>query len=86
MIAATASIQKAPQEWKWPLDLRTYDKAAALSTAELREIRILLKHEWRGRYQTNVWIPRFKQIRTARFSTHRKGSHLVGNIAVRSCG
>ena len=62
MIAATASIQKAQKEWKWPLDLHTYDQGASLSAAELREISILLRHEWRGRYQTTVWIPRLERI------------------------
>jgi hypothetical protein len=29
---------------------------------ELREISALLKHEWRGRYRTNLWIPRLERI------------------------
>ena len=86
MIAATASIQKAPQEWKWPLDLRTYDKAAALSTggatrdqdpAQAPVARTLPNKRVDSAFQTGVH---------GRFSTHRNGSHLVGNIAVRSCG
>jgi integrase len=61
MSAATASIQKLSKEWKWPLDLRRYDQAAP-DGAELREIRSVLKQEWRGRFQTNLWIPRLERI------------------------
>lgn len=62
MSVATASIHKLPPtEWKWPLDLGAYDHAAP-SAAELREIGTLLKQEWRGRYRTNLWIPRLERI------------------------
>ena len=59
---ATATIQDAPKEWKWPLNLCAYDQARSLSAAELEEIRILLKHEWRGEYHRTLWIPRLDWI------------------------
>lgn len=61
MTATTASIQKLPKAWKWPLDPRAYNQAAP-SAAELGEIRALLKQEWRGRYRTHLWIPRLERI------------------------
>jgi len=62
MNTSTATIQKVQKEWKWPLDLRAYDQSPSLSAAELREIRILLKYKWRGRYRRIEWIPRLERI------------------------
>src|SRR5262245_58198096 len=61
MSATKASIQKLSNAWKWPLNLRRYDQAAPSAT-ELGEIRTLLKQDWRGRYRTNLWIPRLERI------------------------
>ena len=62
MNTSTATIQKVQKEWKWPLDLRAYDQSPSLSAAELREIRILLKYKWCGRYRRIEWISRLERI------------------------
>lgn len=62
MSTAPASISKqVTPEWKWPLDLRRYDRADP-TPAELKDIRTLLKQDWRGRFQTNRWIPRVERL------------------------
>jgi hypothetical protein len=62
MNTSTATIQKVQKEWKWPLDLCAYDQSPSLSAAELREIRILLKYKWRGRYRRIEWIPHLERV------------------------
>ena len=62
MIAATASIQKAPQEWKWPLDLRTYDKAAFFPRQSYARSGSCSSTSGADVTKTNVWIPRLERI------------------------
>ncbi len=62
MSGATALVlTTSPKAWNWRLDLRAYDQAAP-SRTELGEIRTLLKQQWRGRYRTNLWIPRLRRL------------------------
>ena len=60
-VSPTSIPKQVMLEWKWPLDLRHYDRADP-TPAELKEIRTLLKQEWRGRYQTDRWIPRVERL------------------------
>lgn len=62
MNAVPATISKRTKRWQWPLDLGRYDRSPSVSTAELKEIRILLKNEWRGRYRMEAWARRLDRV------------------------
>lgn len=62
MNAVPAGISKGTKRWQWPLDLGRYDRSPSVSTAELKEIMVLLKNEWRGRYRMEAWARRLDRL------------------------